>query len=86
MERNSHNDVLNAGTPGEGMFDPRHITQQQLAELGVSQIAYVRPVIVNGQHGYAIHAADGTAMAVAGDRDIAVAAIVQQEMFPLSVH
>jgi hypothetical protein len=67
-------------------FDVRHLSEQQLAALGVSHIAYVKPVIVNGIAGFAIHAADGTPMAVAGDRDVAVAAIVQHEMHPLSVH
>jgi hypothetical protein len=67
-------------------FDVRHLSEQQLAVLGVSHIAYLKPVVVDGVKGFAIHAADGTPMAVAGDRDIAVAAIVQHEMLPLSVH
>lgn len=67
-------------------FDVRHLSEEQLAALGVSHIAYVKPVIVNGVAGFAIHAADGTPMAVAGDRAVAVAAIVQHEMHPLSVH
>jgi hypothetical protein len=67
-------------------FDVRHLSEQQLAALGVSHIAYVKPVMVNGVQGFAIHAADGTPMAVAGNRDLAVAAVVQHEMLPLSVH
>jgi hypothetical protein len=67
-------------------FDVRHLSEQQLAALGVSRIAYVKPVMVNGVQGFAIHAADGTPMAVAGDRDVAVAAVVQHEMLPVSVH
>ncbi len=69
-----------------GNFDIRHLSAEQLAGLGVSHIAYVKPVVVNGEHGFAIHAADGTPMAVAGDRNVAVAAILQHEMQPLSVH
>lgn len=67
-------------------FDIHHLSTEQLAQLGMSQIAYVKPVTVNGQNGFAIHAADGTPMALTGDRDVAMAAIVQHEMFPLSVH
>jgi len=67
-------------------FDVRHLTTDQLGALGVSHIAYVKPVIVNGEAGFAIHAADGTPMALAGDRATAMAAIVQHEMLPLSVH
>ena len=68
------------------MIDVRHLSEEQLAALGMSHIAYVKPVVINGVAGFAIHAADGTPMAVAGDRDVAVAAIVQHEMHPLSVH
>ena len=67
-------------------FDVRHMTADQLGALGVAHIAYVKAVIVNGTAGFAIHAADGTPMAVAGDRATAMAAIVQHEMMPLSVH
>ena len=67
-------------------LDIRHLSAEQLAGLGVSQIAYVRPVMMNGNLAYAIHAADGTPMAVADDRDLAVAAIRQHEMLPTLVH
>ena len=67
-------------------FDIRHISVEQLAELGVSQIAYVKPVEVNGTQGYAIHAANGAPMALAPDRDVAIAVIVQHEMVPALVH
>ncbi len=72
---------------GEPMsLDIRHLTAPQLAQLGVSQIAYVKPVVFNGTPAFAIHAADGTPMAVAGERDVAMAAIRQHEMVPALVH
>jgi hypothetical protein len=85
---------MNSGDPADtatqanepAVIDVRHLSEEQLAALGMSLIAYVKPVIINGVAGFAIHAADGTPMAVAGDRDVAVAAIVQHEMHPLSVH
>jgi len=67
-------------------FDVRHMSSDQLGALGMSHIAYVKPVVVNGMTGFAIHAADGTPMALADDRATAMAAIVQHEMLPLSVH
>jgi hypothetical protein len=67
-------------------FDVRHLSEQQLAALGVSHIAYVKAVVVNGEMSFSIHAADGTPMAVAGNREVAVAAVLQHEMLPLSVH
>jgi hypothetical protein len=79
------------GTPGpdspdQEPTDIRQLSANQLAKLGVSQIAYVKPVIMEGAAAFAIHAADGTPMAVAGNRDVADAAIRQHEMVPLSVH
>lgn len=67
-------------------LDIHSITAEQLGKLGVSQIAYIKPVTVNGAHVFAIHAADGTPMAVSEDQASAVAAIVQHEMFPSLVH
>jgi hypothetical protein len=52
----------------------------------VQDIAYVKPVVVDGNAGYAIHAADGTQMAVIADRDIAFAVVRQNELEPVSVH
>ena len=68
------------------VMDIRQISEQQLAALGVSHVAYLKPVVVDGMEGIAIHAADGTPMAVAGNWDIATAVVVQHEMLPLSVH
>ncbi len=67
-------------------IDIRQLTQVQLQQLGVSQLAYVKPVMLNGAAAFAIHAADGSPMAVADDRDLAVAAILQHEMVPALVH
>ena len=68
------------------IVDIRHISTEQLAQLGMQQIAYVKPVVVNGAAAFAIHAADGTPMAIAGGLDVAVAAIMQHEMVPAQVH
>jgi hypothetical protein len=62
------------------------ITPDQLGQLGVSRIAYVKPVVMNGGSGFAIHAADGTPMALTANRDVAIATILQQELLPVSVH
>ncbi len=86
MNPSDQADVATATGEEVAAFDVRHLSEQQLAALGVSHIAYVKPVVVNGIQGFAIHAADGTPMAVAGNRDVAVAAVVQHEMLPLSVH
>jgi len=69
----------------------RAIPPADFAALGVQQIAYVKPVTPEEEatglaHGYAIHAADGTPLTVMQSREAAMAAIVQNEMEPLSVH
>ena len=73
-------------TPAAAIMDIRHISAAQLGQLGMQQIAYVKPVVLNGEQGFAIHAADGTPMAVAGNREVAIAAVMQHEMVPVQVH
>jgi len=68
------------------LVDIRHLSATQLQQLGVARLAYVKPVILNGTEAFAIHGADGTPMAVAGDREMAVAAILQHDMVPALVH
>ena len=70
----------------ETVFDLRKLTPDQLAQLGVPHLAYIKPVIMNGTAAFAIHAADGSPMAVATERDMAIAAVVQHEMLPALVH
>jgi len=81
-QMNDSND--NAAVPM--MVDVRKLSQEQFAQLGMARVAYVKPVTVNGTTGFAIHAADGTPMAITPDRDVAIAAIVQHEMLPAMVH
>ena len=66
--------------------DIRHLSTRELRALGVSEIAYIKPVTVDGEAVFAIHAADGTPMALTGDREVALAAVLQQQMVPTSVH
>ncbi len=68
------------------ILDIRHLTESEFAELGVAQVAYVKPVLVEGKAAYAIHAANGTPMALAEEREVALAAIMQHEMVPALVH
>jgi hypothetical protein len=68
------------------MEQMRQMTATDLAMFGMQDIAYVKPVVVDGSASYAIHAADGTQMAVIGDRDIAFAVVRQNELEPVSVH
>ncbi len=79
-------DELDQDLPQDDGIDIRKLTQAQLMQLGMSQLAYVKPVWMDGETAFAIFAADGSPMAVAADCDLAVAAIVQHEMVPALVH
>jgi hypothetical protein len=54
--------------------------------LGVQDLAYIKRVVIDGATGYAVHAADGTEIAVLPDRDVAFATVRQHDLEPLSVH
>ena len=82
----NHSQASDEGVAMAAIVDIRHISTEQLAQLGMQQIAYVKPVEVNGTTAFAIHAADGTPMAIAAGLDVAFAAIVQHEMVPAQVH
>ena len=76
----------NNATIPTGSFNIRKLSAAEFGNLGMSQIAYVKPVMVDGTRAFAIHAADGTPMAVAPDREVAVAAILQHELLATMVH
>lgn len=62
------------------------MSDHDLAALGLQEVAYVKPIFVEGNTAYAVHAADGTEIAVLANRDIAFAAIRQNDLRPVSVH
>ena len=62
------------------------LSPQDLMALGMEQIAYVKPVEVEGDAAFAVHAADGTQIAIMKSRDSAIAAIRHHELEALSVH
>jgi hypothetical protein len=64
----------------------KHISPQEFAVLGMQGVAYVKRVLVNDTVAFAIHAADGTQVALMPSRDIAMATVRQNELEPLSVH
>jgi hypothetical protein len=82
----SQNSAENSDQVVGQILDIRHITTAQLAQLGVSRLAYIKPVVVGGESVFAIHAADGTPMAVAPNQELAWGAIIEHEMVPALVH
>jgi hypothetical protein len=64
----------------------RSLSSQDFLSLGLSQVAYVKPLEQDGGRYFAIYAADGTQMAVLASREAAHAAIRQHDMEPLTLH
>jgi hypothetical protein len=66
--------------------DPRRMTQAELRRLGMPHVVYLRSGTINGETEYAIHAADGTAMAVAEDVSDAIELASAGDMTLVAVH
>jgi hypothetical protein len=64
----------------------RQISARELALLGMQDLAYVKPTVVNGVVAFAVHAADGTQIAVLPNREVAWATLRQHDLEALSVH
>jgi len=64
----------------------RQMSARELALFGMQDLAYIKAVMVDGGSGYAIHAADGTQIALLSDRDVAFATVRQHDLEPVSVH
>ncbi len=64
---------------------PRQITQEQWCGL-LADVAYVLPIADEGLVCYGIFAADGTPLAVAPTRALALAVIRKNDMRPADAH
>jgi hypothetical protein len=62
------------------------MSDADLAVLGLADVAYFRRVVVDGQPGFAVHAANGNRLGIAPTREIALAYIRQQELEPVGLH
>ena len=64
----------------------RAISRQQLASLGLNDVAYVKDVEVDGGTAFAVFAADGQQLGVMPDRDTAIAAARENGLAPVTIH
>lgn len=62
------------------------LSPQDLMALGVNYIAYVKPKVAEDSTVFAIHAADGTELAVLPSYNQAVATIRQHDLEAVSLH
>lgn len=63
-----------------------YLTPQDFKALGLQQLAYIKAVMLDGESAFAVHAADGTEIAIMANREIAIAAVRQHDLEPVSVH
>jgi hypothetical protein len=61
-------------------------TREQLAQIGLGGVAYLRPVVVDGAPAVAIFGADGRQIGLAPDAAQAAQAVIEHEMVPVAVH
>ncbi len=64
----------------------RSLSSQDLRFLGMSQVAYVKPVSQDGKTSFAIYAADGTRLAVMASHGAALGVIRQHDMEPVPLN
>jgi len=64
----------------------RTLSPTDFAALGMSDLAFVKPIMTEGKAAYAIHAADGTQMAIVDERALAFATIRQHDLEAVDVH
>jgi len=63
------------------------LTAPDFAAWGIESLAYVKPVVIDGEPTFAIHAADGEPLGyVSSGRETAFAAVRQHDLEPQSVH
>jgi len=67
-------------------IDIRNISPRDLASLGIQAFAYVRPAIHEGQPAFAVHAADGTLVAMMATRIAAEVLVRNNDLELVSVH
>jgi len=64
----------------------KQMSGRELALFGMQDLAYIKAVVVDGTTGYAVHAADGTQIAMLSNRDVAFVTVRQHDLEPVSVH
>lgn len=62
------------------------LTTQDFLTFGINDVAYIRTIMKDGAEKYAVHAADGTELAVIEHLGQAIATIQHNELEVASVH
>jgi len=73
----------------QGFF--KQMSTEEFLKLGIRDIAYIRTVEGDeeGEQGdtlYSVHAADGTTLSVKDSLDLAISAVMQSDLAPITIH
>jgi len=79
---------LDSNGAGDGavLTDVRHMTKSELRCLGLPSLVYLRAGTAGGQAAYGIFAADGTAVAIVDDVELAIELVAEHGMTFATVH
>ena len=75
-------DSLKTGTPDAATVMSAH----DFAQWGAKHMAYIKPVDTDGGTKFAVYAANGQQLGLMETPDLARAAVIQNDLEPLSVH
>jgi hypothetical protein len=62
------------------------INAGELIYLGLDEIAYIKPIVEDGEDIYGIFAADGEQIGMAPEFELARAMTIQSDLYPVNVH
>jgi hypothetical protein len=61
-------------------------TSGELIDLGLDEIAYIKPIVDGGKNVFGIFAADGEKIGLAPGFKLACAITIQNDLYPVNVH
>lgn len=67
-------------------FDIKNLSDDEFQLLGEYEVAYIKPIHKKNNLGFAIHSADGAPMGFSDSKDLAILAVKENNMTPVSVH
>jgi len=62
------------------------MSAQDFAEWGANNVAYIRPIDLEGKTVYAVFAANGQQLGLTETLELARAAVIQNDLEPVNVH
>jgi len=64
----------------------KYLSSNDLLTFGLNAVAYLKPATVDGQEVFAIHAADGSQLALVATREIGIVAMQEHDLEPVSLN